>query len=288
MSSVIIQQTCILITNQFLDLETKITNLEQQNNDLTLELEKKNKEIDDLKNLNKKSIYQSMDKQINESKKYIKILESQIEKNKIKTIVSDKEIKTIVSEEKESKTIASEEKEIKTIASEEKEIKTIASDKEEIKIIASDKEEIKIIASDKEEIKIIASDKEEKETIAFEENISKTTSKKKKKEAIDLDLFEEINGFELLEYKKTPGKEEIKMIPKELEKESKLQSKKKKKDKETFDLDLFEEINGYELLEYKKIYYLKDLETNELYDIVNFKPNKVIGILSMNGKVKLN
>ena len=54
-----------------------------------------------------------------------------------------------------------------------------------------------------------------------------------------------------------------------------------------FDPDNFEEINGYELICYKKKYYLRDLETNELYDIDNNMPNKVVGLISSSGKAKL-
>ena len=54
-----------------------------------------------------------------------------------------------------------------------------------------------------------------------------------------------------------------------------------------FDPDNFEEINGYELLVYKKIYYLRDLETDELYSIQDNKPNKVVGLINNKGKVKL-
>ena len=57
--------------------------------------------------------------------------------------------------------------------------------------------------------------------------------------------------------------------------------------KNDFDIDKFEDINGFELLIYKKIYYLRDLETNELYDILDNKQNKRIGLI-VNGKVKLN
>jgi len=39
---------------------------------------------------------------------------------------------------------------------------------------------------------------------------------------------------------------------------------------------------------YKKIYYLKDPNTNELYDIINNKPNNIIGLVSSKGKVILN
>ena len=55
----------------------------------------------------------------------------------------------------------------------------------------------------------------------------------------------------------------------------------------SFDPEEFEEINGYELLVYKKNYYLRDLETDELYSILDNKPNKVVGLINNKGKVKL-
>ena len=48
------------------------------------------------------------------------------------------------------------------------------------------------------------------------------------------------------------------------------------------------DINGYELLLYKNNYYLKNNNTNELYDIKNKKPNKLVGIIKSSGKVKFN
>jgi hypothetical protein len=57
--------------------------------------------------------------------------------------------------------------------------------------------------------------------------------------------------------------------------------------KDTFDVEQFEDINGYELLQYKKKYYLRDLETNEIYDIQDYKPKTVIGLMS-NSRIKLH
>ena len=55
-----------------------------------------------------------------------------------------------------------------------------------------------------------------------------------------------------------------------------------------FDPDNFEEINGYELMLYKKNYYLRDLETNELYNILDNKPDTVVGFINNKGKPKFN
>ena len=54
------------------------------------------------------------------------------------------------------------------------------------------------------------------------------------------------------------------------------------------DPDNFDDINGYELIIYKKKYYLRDLETNELYNITDNKPDTVVGFINSKGKVKFN
>ena len=100
-------------------------------------------------------------------------------------------------------------------------------------------------------------------------------------------------------------KEESIKENKENKEEQNNKSKKKKEDKiedkveeknikekysnETeFNPDEYEDINGYELLCYKKKYYLRDLETSEIYDINDYKPNKVVGLITKGGKMKLN
>ena len=49
---------------------------------------------------------------------------------------------------------------------------------------------------------------------------------------------------------------------------------------------MFEDINGFELLVYKKKYYLRDLETSEIYDIVDNKQNQIVGLINSKGKIK--
>ena len=45
-------------------------------------------------------------------------------------------------------------------------------------------------------------------------------------------------------------------------------------------------INGYDLIKYNKEYYLRDLETNEIYSITNNKPDIRIGLLYNNNKIE--
>ena len=78
-------------------------------------------------------------------------------------------------------------------------------------------------------------------------------------------------------------------------KEDKIEEKKEEKNikekysnESEFNPDEYEDLNGYELLCYKKKYYLRDLETSEIYDINDYKPNKVVGLITKGGKMKLN
>ena len=64
--------------------------------------------------------------------------------------------------------------------------------------------------------------------------------------------------------------------------------KSKEINNDIINIDNFIEINGFELMMYKKKYYIRDLETNQLYDIQNNKQNKVVGIYNtITNKIKL-
>jgi len=39
---------------------------------------------------------------------------------------------------------------------------------------------------------------------------------------------------------------------------------------------------------YKSEYYLRDLETSELYNVENNRPGRIVGLINGKGKVKLN
>jgi hypothetical protein len=101
-------------------------------------------------------------------------------------------------------------------------------------------------------------------------------------QSINKQLDEKINYIKILESqldKLRPKKSEPIEAPREPPIEAPREA--------PFDPDNFEEINGYELLVYKKNYYLRDLETDELYSIQDNKPNKVVGLINNKGKVKL-
>jgi predicted nucleic acid-binding Zn-ribbon protein len=54
-----------------------------------------------------------------------------------------------------------------------------------------------------------------------------------------------------------------------------------------FNEEEFNEIDGFELIMYKKNYYLKNTN-NEIFNIVNYKPNVIVGTINSKGKIKLN
>ena len=64
-----------------------------------------------------------------------------------------------------------------------------------------------------------------------------------------------------------------------------IKKKQKKVSNNNFNPEDFEEVNGFELLFYKNTYYLRDLETNELYDILNNKQNNIVGLVNSKGKI---
>ena len=142
-------------------------------------------------------------------------------------------------------------------------------------------------------------------TKTIEENIIKEPKEKsgKKKNIIDDEINEEpkeksgkkknIIDDEINEEPKEKTGKKKNIIEDDINEEPKEKTGKKKNiieefRNDTFNPDNFTEINGYQLMMYKKIYYLRDLETNQLYNIENYKPNIVAGIYTINGKVKLN
>ena len=101
------------------------------------------------------------------------------------------------------------------------------------------------------------------------------------------EIKEEIKVEEIVEEIKV---EEIKVEEKVKTKKVKKSKTKKESNVELdnqFDPDMFEDINGFELLIYKQKYYLRDLETSEIYDIVDNKQNQIVGLINSKGKIKL-
>ena len=135
----------------------------------------------------------------------------------------------------------------------------------------------------------VVSKQTQNENMSEEHKLSPIIVEEPIKKSIDVPIEEPI--------KKSKSKQVIEPIEgpikEELVEEQPKKTKKKNKMIEEFRNDNFNpenfiEINGYELIMYKKQYYLRDLETNQLYDILNNNPNNVVGLYTINGKVKLN
>lgn len=116
----------------------------------------------------------------------------------------------------------------------------------------------------------------------------KKNSKKDSEEDIKIAKIQDTSSLNCMSSEST--KESTKELTKESTKEEVVVKEKKKNKKiveEEQPNEEYEDVNGYELMIYKKKYYYRDLETNELYDIHNKKPNIIVGLLT-NGKVKFN
>jgi hypothetical protein len=114
-------------------------------------------------------------------------------------------------------------------------------------------------------------------------------------QSINKQLEEKNNYIKILEFQldKLRSKNKIELLPEpscEVSNKSKAQvviATLSDNESYSFDPEQFEELNGYELLVYKKNYYLRDLETDELYSILYNKPDKIVGLINNKGKVKL-
>ena len=139
----------------------------------------------------------------------------------------------------------------------------------------------------KKELEIINKDNTINQFIEDNKNFKKVSyTQQLTKQISELTEFIKDLEIQLKKYKndKLENVEYIKNLENEL-KELKLNNKELKLDNidyESIDID------GYELLSYKNNYYLKNDITNELYNIKNRKPYKIIGIIKPSGKVKFN
>ena len=109
-------------------------------------------------------------------------------------------------------------------------------------------------------------------------------------QSLNKQISEKDNMIKILEsqLEKFKNKKEVEETKPKKEADVELVQQAKPKKDDIFDPEEFDEINGYELLMYKKKYYLRDLETNELYNINDNKPNIVVGYIGTNGKPKFN
>jgi hypothetical protein len=129
------------------------------------------------------------------------------------------------------------------------------------------------------------------------EKLKKTSHYIEKIELTPEIKVEEIKVEEIVEEIKVEENKVEEIVEEIKVEEIKVKTKKVKKSKtkkesnveldNQFDPDMFEDINGFELLIYKQKYYLRDLETSEIYDIVDNKQNQIVGLINSKGKIKL-
>jgi len=229
-------------------LESKNKYITNIQNNYGNEIKQKNEEID---NFTKVSYTVSLNKQITEKNHYITILESQLEKNKNNNQPSSP--KPLEKTELKSKLV--EKSELKPFK------KSVEKPVE--KIVEKPVEKIVENPVEKSVEKIVEN--------PVEKSVDKSVEKPVEK------IVEKI-------IEKSVEKIVEKIIEKSVEKPV---EKSIKKDI-IFNPDDFEDINEYELITYKKKYYLRNLETNELYSIKNNKPEIVVGLITSSGKVKFN
>ena len=250
---------------------------------------------EELSSLTKVSYIQQINKQLSEKTNYCLILESQIDKLRREQNQPYQPNPVI---EKLARKAADVEAELK-VQKEESEKAKLNVGKKARKQAPDAVEQVEE-TSVKE---IITADDEENETVQL-----KKDKKSKKLAEEQVNVIEEIEHGEQKKGKKTKKQLVIDEEPETIVPETPVpetpvieieQPKKNKKSKKVvveqlpdpdteFNPDNFEDLNGFELLMYKANYYLRDLETSELYDIDTNKPGKIVGLINGKGKVKLH
>ena len=120
-------------------------------------------------------------------------------------------------------------------------------------------------------INIIENNEQNKLIIESDSIEQNKKSKNKKQIIIEDELEQQVIDFD----------------PQKKSKKSKIVKEQLVEQESIFNPDNFENINGFELLMYKSNYYLRDLETSELYDINKNVPGKIVGLINGKGKIKL-
>jgi len=276
-----LQSDNLKLSNELKIIDTKyIEQINKLSSELELkvnELKQKNEELTDFA---KFSILQRVNKQLEEKNNYIKILESQLEKSKNRQPVSPK---TIVGKPQvEDKPII--------ISEQPKAIIEVENNT----IIVNEEPQLQFVEKPKKPKKsqIIHEDKPvlvEEKVVLKEESLRKVEDKPIREEEKVVQVEEKVVQIEeKVVIKEEPMQEvEDKVVNQDKPKEK--QRKIKEINNDNFNPDNFIEINGYELMMYKKKYYIRDLETNQLYDIQDNKPNNIVGLYNtITGKIKLN
>ena len=254
--------------------------------DLNSTIVKKNLEIDnlllDIDNFSKVSVIVSLHKELDSKKKYIKLLESQISKYKNDKLIPKVNNEQYLSENTKEQSLSENIKELdKLDKSTSVKLVNIELSKSQIINEEIDMEEIPKEMDIKEINEIDKADYIE--DIQHNENIIKIKTKTRKKNNQELKNHE-INKLE------TPSISMNEEIIKTKSKKKNIDdlNKNNTDNEQTKENISYPDINGYELLIYKNIYYYRDLETNEIYDIINKTIGNIVGLITEKNKIKLN
>ena len=260
------------INNDIINIITENEQLQNTINELNIKINSYEKELitiqDDYDNLKKVSYITSLNKQLHDKNNYIAILESQLNKyknNKIIDNTNDLNILPTKNKKKQNKISNN--------------LETIVQDITENNNLIITPE---IVVQDITE-NIIKKKKKHKSKTQVIEPIE-TPLETPLETQIDTPLETQIETQvvePLIEPLIDPPIEPEQIV----ELENIIKKKHKKVSNNNFNPEDFEEVNGFELLIYKKTYYLRDLETNELYDILNNKQNNVVGLVNSKGKI---
>jgi hypothetical protein len=300
--------------------QNKCDELMQIKNKYDKDIGVKNKEIKDQKEeltrLTKISLIQQYDKQLKDKNEYIKIIESQLERYRnalkpqspkieqpkqpiVKLVVSDTITQSSINNEKTSvepevnlqiqvdkNTSSIDNVEVTHKKKKGKKNEPTKQEYEMLKTNEPAKQEPDKQEPDKQEPDKQEPDKQEPDKQEPEQEPDK-------QEPVDEPDKQEQSERKIRKKKQKQTEEKEDLDGKNLENDIQESINKSTKSKKTLELedfnpDIFEDVNGYELIVYKKGYYLRDLETNELYDIKNNGPNQVVGLINSKGRVKFN
>ena len=265
------------INNDIINIITENEQLQNIIKELNIKIKSYEKDLvtiqEDYDNLKKVSYITSLNKQLHDKNNYIAILESQLNKyknNKIIDNIDDTNILLTKNKKKQNK---------------------ISNNLENNNSIITPEIIVQDITENNNSIitpEIIVQD-------ITENNIKKKKKHKSKTQVVETSLETPIETpietsletpieTPIEAVIETPIKTE-QIVSNNVELENIIKKKQKKVSNDNFNPEYFEEVNGFELLIYKKTYYLRDLETNELYDILNNKQNNVVGLVNSKGKI---
>ena len=312
------------INNDIINIITENEQLQNIINELNIKIKSYEKELvtiqDDYDNLKKVSYITSLNKQLHDKNNYIAILESQLNKYKNSKIIDnidDLNILPTKTKKKQNKTSNNLENIVQKIIPENIVQEIILENNNLIitpEIIVQDITENNNLIITPE---IIVQDITENNNLIITseiivqditENIIKKKKKHKSKTQVVEPLIEppiepsieppiepsiepsieppiEPSIEPPIEPSIEPPIETEQTVNNNVKLENIIKKKHKKVSNDNFNPEDFEEVNGFELLIYKKTYYLRDLETNELYDILNNKQNNVVGLVNSKGKI---